>query len=868
MLCSAPVKATRRRWLGVGLVPLWVALAGVSFMWPTELQQTIDRVGSSHMPVTFQDIQILKNAGTDESVELLFELLDRSDEVTNLTAARAIADLERSRWKAPTGKDGRRLEDTLVDWLDVSDPDMRRSACEILSTIGAIGQRERVAMMVTDADLDVRAACVRSLLDLYVGTRDLDPVKSLSVQILSDPYHQVRVYAIQGLGRLPVKETFVSFLPLLESDNPSMRGQALLAVTNIDPEQAYPFAVKAMGDSEHEVRVAALTALGTIGDPAAVTELEPMLVDHVLARYVVEALGRIEDREAFELLLGLLDNPALRDPALHALSTHGAPSVDAVASALLTSWDADTLRLLVKVAAYHPDASYLPGLKRLLGMAPERKQDVLAVLHGIHTPGALQLALTLVADATPKIQKDALTVVGAILEDTGADPASREVIADALCYEDRDVRMEALELVTRWKIEEAAPLLVPLLVSRWEDEKVGAAAALLELGETIGIDVLVEALSSTTPALRLQASRVLADARPPEALEPLVELLDEEISSNDPGPGTGLRFDILGHVMQASSSKHARELIGDLLDDEDERWRALGARASVLSGDPGMVESIETMLAGKRVRLRRVLAPRLWHLEPEKGRELIDVALADPDPSTRAGATLSLFRAPGFDAAEKVDRFVEKLSDPDEFVRINAAAGLRDLGVPLGEHSGALCDAFRRDLTAMETLAAMMLLAEAGATCLQQPAERLLRHPSSAAMGAAIEAVRIGLDTGAVTLTDGLRAGLGQCATGSYLVLSETCQALLEGKPAPGDDCPPWAPLTGAALPVSTSDVPGQVMPGVHQVKPVVPLSGTSPVFVLDGALTPRAALIEEQLVEALPDPRCAAYVAGGVLRF
>ncbi len=80
-------------------------------------------------------------------------------------------------------------------------------------------------------------------------------------------------------------------------------------------------------------------------------------------------------------------------------------------------------------------------------------------------------------------------------------------------------------------------------------------------------------------------------------------------------------------------------------------------------------------------------------------------------------------------------------------------------------------------------------------------------------------------------------------------------------------------PLTSAAkIPTSVpSMAPGlhdQVMPGIHHVKPVVPLSGTSPVFVLDGALTVRAALIEEDLVAALPAPRCGPYTAGGVLRF
>ena len=580
------------------------------------------------------------------------------------------------------------------------------------------------------------------------------------------------------------------------------------------------------------------------------------------------ALGRIEDRKAFEMLVELLEVPSLRDPALHALSGHGAPSVEAVAGTLMTAWDADTLRLLVKVAAFHPDKSYLPGLKRLLGMAPERKQDVLAVLRGIHEPEALELALSMVADTTPKIQKQALDVVAAILEDLGIDPASREVIADALCYEDRMVRMEALDLVSRWRIEEAAPLLVPLLASRWEDEQVGAAAALLLLDETIGVELLVDALySSSSPVLPV-AVKVLAAERPVEALEPLVELLEEESRDEEPGPDADVRLDLLGLLMEGTKSKKARALVDALLENEEVRWQALGARAALLSRDVAFEERIASMLSGKRVELRRALAPRLWRVEDEQGRALLDVALADADASTRSGAVLSLALSPAFEEGEKAERFLRALSDPDEFVRINAAAGLRDLDVSLSEHADALCAAYDRSLTSMETLAALMLLAEAGATCLQEPAERLLLHPSGASMGAAIEAVRIGLDTGALKLTDKLRSGLGHCAAGSYLMLSGSCQALLDGKPVPGDGCPPWAPLTGAAKPLQGQVSKDEIMPAVHMVLPVVPLQGTSPVFVLDGALTPRAGLYEEGLVTPLPPPRCGSYTAGGVLRF
>lgn len=859
-----------RRWLALGIVPSWVVLAGVTFMWPSELEKVIERVESGPHAATFQDIQILKKGGTDEAVALLFELLARNDHITNLNAARAIAELEREKWMPPVAGDGGRLEETLVDWLDQPDADMRRAGCDLLGLIGATGQRDRVAMMVTDADLDVRASCVRSLLGLYVGADDLDPVKNMAVQILSDPYHEVRVHAITGLGTLGVKETFVSFLPLLESDNPSMRSKSLQAVTNIDPEQAYPFAVKALGDADHEVRVAGVMALGAIGDPAAVEELEPVLDDVVLGRYAVETLGRIEDRRAFEKLLEVLEVPPLRDAALHAISGHKAPGVDAVAQAMLTSWDADELRMLVRVGFFHPSPEYIPGLERILGMAPERRYDVLEVLWGIHDRKAMHMALSMVSDTTPKIQRMAIMVAGGLLEHVGPDPLAHEVISDALCYEDHDVRMEALRFVRIHEIGIAAPLLVPLLESRFDDESLAAAAALVELGEPIGVPIVVAALASPSKEVRREAATVLSRERPAAALAPLLELVSEDLGNDRWHDGAGTRLDLLGQLMHEQPSKQAVALVREMLVHEDVEVRALGARAAARSALPELLPVVAKMMGGKIPRLRRVLAPRLHHLGTE-GIGMLDAALSDPDAMTRALAVLSLGLTEVLSGEEKRTRYLAALVDPDEFVRINAAAGLRELGP--GVDVDVLCKAYERDLTAMETLSALMILAEHGAPCLQPHVERLLLHPSSASMGGAIEAVRIGIGTGAVQLTDKVRLGLGTCAQGHYYLFSDTCEAVLEGRKPSGDSCPTWTPLAATAKttgvePWEGSPAYAEVLPGVYHVRASTALTDGHPVFVADGALTLRVSVIEDDLAAALPPPRCGEYSAGGVLRF
>jgi HEAT repeat protein len=863
-------------------VPLAALCLAVAFHWPGEVHKTMERVRTNPFSATYQDIQTLKNASTPEADRLLVSLLDRDDQGTRMQAARALAELERTRWQPVTGEGGLTLEDELVDWLDLTDPVMRRTACELLGKVGATDQRERVAMMVTDADLEVRAVCVRTLLALYLGSEDVEPVRNMTVQLLSDPYFEVRRSAVVGLGHLGVEGTFVAFLPLIESDDPTIRKLAIEAVVRIDPEAAAPVVEKALFDSDYEVRVAALRALGDMGDPGVLDLVEPLLGDPAIDVHVVAALSRLPGPEVDRLLLELIHVPRLRPAALNALAVQDEVSAGMVAERLLTTTDPEILRVLVVVAGLHPDVEHLPGLERVIGVLPDARMEVLDVLAGLEEREALLMTLSMTTGSTPKVRARALEVAGTILEARGGDPAAADVVIDALCDQDLAVRLQAVELVARWRFEDAAPLLVPLVDSQVESERVAAAAALLALGETYPVEMLVDTLLAKDARHGLAAAAALGEHRPAAALDLIVDRVDGPLL-DDPPAGFALAVEVLGTLLAERASERAGALLERMLSDEDVEVRALGARAAAMAGGAGRTARLSSMMVHDTTAVRAAVAPLLWHVAGEEGRALIATALADDDAMVRALAVLSLDLSSAFDDASKVDLCLEALADPDELVRINAAAALRARASRLEDRTERLCDAYDRNMTGMEMISGVLLLAEAGAPCLSDRLERLVFAPSAASRAVVFEGVRIGRSTGAVELTDRLRAGLGACAVAAGSRRRGICRALLEEPDAEVEECQDWSVLGGSLKnkPDAQGWTPaaqdgaegalfddGELLPGVYTPRMQTPVSDGGPVFVVDGALTLRATVYAGGRAHALPPPRCGPYRGFNVLAY
>lgn len=189
----------------------------------------------------------------------------------------------------------------------------------------------------------------------------------------------------------------------------------------------------------------------------------------------------------------------------------------------------------------------------------------------------------------------------------------------------------------------AGPFPTGPMASRRMDRKMGALAALVELGTAEAQAVLVEALERGVPWIKMQAAIALKNARDPTTFGALLAAAR---------PGDGPRTEAID-ALAARGEPEAIPVMLELLADPSAVVRQHAAQFFGKRPDPSALEGL--------LRLA-----------------------ADPDPMARWGAADGLSRLDDPRAAEALRRLG---ADPDERVRIAASFGLRQAAIDatLGE---------------------------------------------------------------------------------------------------------------------------------------------------------------------------------------
>ncbi|MFW5959045.1 MAG: HEAT repeat domain-containing protein [Natronomonas sp.] len=196
--------------------------------------------------------------------------------------------------------------DELIDILQTSDTiDIRSHAAEILGRLGSGAdwhpESEPVSALVgmarTDESPVVRAAAVDALDE--VG---LDAIQRLLLELSNS----IDRSAIEGAGWVSAN----AIGDVLTDDLPELRMAAATALGKIGDADAVGPLVQRLGDSDERVRVRAARSCGRIGDPRAVDPLIERLSDPVVEvrRATANALGRIGTQRSIGALRSLLDD--------------------------------------------------------------------------------------------------------------------------------------------------------------------------------------------------------------------------------------------------------------------------------------------------------------------------------------------------------------------------------------------------------------------------------------------------------------------------------------------------------------------------------------------------------------------------------
>ncbi|GJQ20669.1 MAG: hypothetical protein HBSIN02_10240 [Bacteroidia bacterium] len=190
--------------------------------------------------------------------------------------------------------------------------------------------------------------------------------------LLDDEHPDVRTQAMQSLVKIAGVE---SLRPILQKARGISRWAALelsLIVKDFE-EQAYPYLVEALSYPDRSVVLFAIEMLSLIG---FVTGVEPLM--HMADTYpdtqvrakAIEALGRLGDQRAEQLLVRLLKNPypSLRASATRALERIGSPTAVPLLSERLMTGSVHERLSAARALAKSGEA----GMERLRSAAGEQ----------------------------------------------------------------------------------------------------------------------------------------------------------------------------------------------------------------------------------------------------------------------------------------------------------------------------------------------------------------------------------------------------------------------------------------------------------------------------------------------------------------
>ncbi|NCS23415.1 MAG: TIR domain-containing protein [Microcystis aeruginosa BS13-02] len=414
-------------------------------------------------------------------------------------------------------------------------------------------------------------------------------------------------FKVELLGLTKSNQVVNQLLKALKDSDEDVRGKAVEALGNIGSETAIPGLLKALEDSDSFVRGKAVEALGNIGSETAIPGLLKALEDSdsFVGGNAVKALGNIGSETVIPGLLKALkdSDKYVRGNAAEALGKIG--SETAIAGLLKALKDSD---------------------KYVRGNAAE-------ALGKIGSETAIAGLLKALEDSDEYVRRN--VVVKALVE---IDSASTiDALIEALEDPDDDVRWNAAEALGNIGSEAAIDGLIKVLEDPNGDVRWNAAEALGNIGSEAAIDGLIKALEDPDDNVRWRAAEALGKIGLEAAIDGLIKALEDS------------DYDVRGNAAEALGKIGSEAAIDGLI-------KALK--------DPGD-------------DARRNAAEALGKIGSEKAIPGLLKALEDSDWFVRRNAAFALGNI-GSETA--IPGFLKDLEDSDSFVRENAAFALGKIG--------------------------------------------------------------------------------------------------------------------------------------------------------------------------------------------
>ena len=364
------------------------------------------------------------------------------------------------------------------------------------------GQLQLVIQFISDPDRETRAMGLQYVREEVPG----EAATGVLAALLPDLPPDGQAELLEALGDRGDVAARPAILGMLESQRGAVRAAALGALGALGDASAVPLLTRKASPSDLEKQAARQSLIRLRGDEVNAAILATMAGGDANAR--VELLGVLAARNAKETLPTVLESaadpePSVRVAAIEALrfladESHTAALVDVLKAA---GNDAERGKAELALLTICTRGREVCCDALIAGLADAEPPARIALLHGLARAGG----------AT------ALEAVAARQED-----------------DDKDVRDEAIRMLSAWPDPAVAPMLVNVAESAWNSRhQVLAVRGLVRLaspqGETpADLDLLAQAMSlAKRPQEKRLALGVLSGVATPAALALVVTQLDD-----------------------------------------------------------------------------------------------------------------------------------------------------------------------------------------------------------------------------------------------------------------------------------------------------------------------------------------------------
>jgi HEAT repeat protein len=656
-----------------------------------------------------------------------------------------------SRLNSP--EDARTREDLILAGLKAQDPATRQAA--IAWAARYLEPRTLVRLVGRHDDATLRNSALASL--ERQGPYALGQVE----EMLRDPDPDVAMFGCQVLGQIGTESNGAALIPILHHPKMNVAQAAVEALGSLRVKAATPFLLELLKGGPW-LQLAAIDALGTLGDPRAVGPLLGLVTDPLLGAAAVAALARLGAPEALPSLTAFVldaDISELRPMIIRAMAAalertdppatladlgrtiEADQSKGGVWDLLRRSlegeedssdlWPESTtsddrlqvrgggsaVRSAAAVAVAAELESLLPSLIRWAG-DPEGTAWVSQLLRRYPPIGRRRLDDWL-GHPDPAVRRGALLSLP-------FDPADREAIILRLADADESIRAAACQALGSLDDPASVPALVGRLMKGSETERRAAAAALARMPVEVLEPALGPCLAEGAPEELMVAGLTALADKPPVALaaqvlrlaqhrSPAIRQAALRVVAAMPGSRPEvlllraladshpkIQVEALDLFARRPGGKHLDTLLAMLQAGDSLRYHVIRALGRL--GHPRAARPLQALYAGAPLHEKLEVVAALARLGDPATKPFLVECLDSPQAEIRRVAARGIA---SLASDEDLPVLLRLAAEGDWLLRDEAARGLGRLGLP--EARDALLD-LARDLEPVVTRTARAVL--------------------------------------------------------------------------------------------------------------------------------------------------------------